>query len=91
MDLTAVADRHPQSLSGGQKQRLVIATALAQGPDAYFFDEPTSGVDYRHLVSISDHLRSLASDGCVVVVASHDAEFLNHCCDRTVALRPLPT
>lgn len=91
MDLTTVADRHPQSLSGGQKQRLVIATALAQGTDAYFFDEPTSGVDYRHLVSVSDHLRSLASDGSVVVVASHDAEFLNHCCDRTVTLFPLPT
>ncbi|MGP5584802.1 ABC transporter ATP-binding protein [Corynebacterium casei] len=89
VDLSEVAERHPQSLSGGQKQRLVIATALGRDTDVFFFDEPTSGVDYRHLVSISAQLRALAAKGKVVVVISHDPEFLAQCCDTAITLEPL--
>lgn len=92
LDLDALADRHPLSLSGGQKQRLVIATAIDQDARVVILDEPTSGVDHRHLVSIAQELRSLADEGRVVVVISHDAEFLNECADGLVELTgPVPT
>ena len=82
--LEEFAHRHPLSLSGGQKQRLVIATALASGAQVLLFDEPTSGVDYRHLDMIATQLRNLAQAGKTVIVISHDVEFLNHCADQVV-------
>ena len=49
-------------------------------------DEPTSGVDYRHLLTIAAELRSLADEGRVVVVISHDIEFLNECADHVIEI-----
>ena len=49
-------------------------------------DEPTSGVDHRHLVAIAAELRDLAAEGRVVIVISHDVEFLNECADDIVEL-----
>ena len=86
LDLADLADRHPLSLSGGQKQRLVIATAIDQGTRVLILDEPTSGVDHRHLVAIAAELRDLAREGRVVIVISHDVEFLNECADRVIEI-----
>jgi energy-coupling factor transport system ATP-binding protein len=89
LDLDAYASRHPLSLSGGQKQRLVIASAILCDKRVYVFDEPTSGVDYRHLTAISERLRALASQGAVVIVITHDIELLESCADRIVRLHSL--
>ncbi|EPH04396.1 hypothetical protein HMPREF1531_01111 [Propionibacterium sp. oral taxon 192 str. F0372] len=86
LDLASLTSRHPLSLSGGQKQRLVIATAIDQEARVLILDEPTSGVDHRHLLSIAAELRTLADDDRVVIVVSHDAEFLNECADRIIRL-----
>ena len=86
LDLVGLAERHPLSLSGGQKQRLVIATAVDQDARVIVLDEPTSGVDYRHLLTIAAELRSLADEGRVVVVISHDIEFLNECADHVIEI-----
>lgn len=86
LGLSDLADRHPMSLSGGQKQRLVIASALADDACVVVFDEPTSGVDQRHLVDIVALIRSLARSGVAVVVVSHDLEFVNACADHVVTL-----
>ena len=86
LDLADLADRHPLSLSGGQKQRLVIATAIDQDARVVILDEPTSGVDHRHLVAIAAELRDLAREGRVVIVISHDIEFLNECADYVVEI-----
>lgn len=88
MDLTEHLERHPLSLSGGQKQRLVIASALANNKRIYIFDEPTSGVDYRHLQAISNRLKSLARSGAVVIVITHDPELISICADSVAVLRP---
>lgn len=89
LSLDELADRHPLSLSGGQKQRLVIASAIACRKRVYVFDEPTSGVDHRHLVEISAHLRSLAASGAVVLLISHDLELLDECADAVLTVHPL--
>ncbi|KAB1647348.1 energy-coupling factor ABC transporter ATP-binding protein [Pseudoclavibacter sp. CFCC 14310] len=85
-DLAELADRHPLSLSGGQKQRVVIAAALAKQPQVCVFDEPTSGVDRRHLRAIAECLRELAEAGTVVIVITHDPELIDACADRLVAI-----
>jgi energy-coupling factor transport system ATP-binding protein len=88
-DLLDFADRHPLSLSGGQKQRLMIAAAVARDAAVYLFDEPTSGVDRRHLDAIGQQLRELASAGHVVLVITHDPELVDACADTIIALHPL--
>jgi energy-coupling factor transport system ATP-binding protein len=88
-DLLNFADRHPLSLSGGQKQRLMIAAAVARDAAVYLFDEPTSGVDRRHLDAIGQQLRELASAGHVVLVITHDPELVDACADTIIALHPL--
>ena len=77
------------SLSGGQKQRLVIAAARMVDKEIYIFDEPSSGLDYRHLRSTARTIRDLAEADKVVVVVTHDEELLTACADRVVQMRPL--
>lgn len=87
-DLADLADRHPLSLSGGQKQRLVIAAARATNRPIVILDEPTSGVDARHLDSIVATLRRMADEGAAVIVVTHDGEFASACADRLITLTP---
>lgn len=85
-DLANLGERHPLSLSGGQKQRLVIAAARATGRPIVILDEPTSGMDARHLDSITATLRRIADEGAAVVVVTHDGEFAAACADRLITL-----
>ena len=87
-DLAHLGDRHPLSLSGGQKQRLVIAAARATGRRIVILDEPTSGIDARHLDSITATLRRIANEGAAVIVVTHDGEFASACADRLITLTP---
>ena len=48
-----------------------------------------TGLDYRHLQSTAQAIRSLADQGRVVVVVTHDEELLAACADRIVELQPL--
>lgn len=85
-DLDAYEDVHPMALSGGQKQRLVVATAVLSGREVLIFDEPTSGLDYRHMMEICRITKQLAKDGRIVLVVSHDKEFMQEACDRLLTL-----
>lgn len=87
--LTDVAERHPMSLSGGQKQRLVVAAAQMVDKEIYVFDEPSSGLDYRHLHSTARTIRDLAEADKVVVIVTHDEELLTACADHVVKIQPL--
>ncbi|MBC6447504.1 ABC transporter ATP-binding protein [Actinokineospora xionganensis] len=89
LDLDHCGDRHPLSLSGGQQQRLVVATARLSGRRVVIFDEPSSGVDRRHLRSMTRTMRDVATGGAVVVLISHDADLLDLAADQELRLRPL--
>ena len=88
LDLAAFAERHPLSLSGGQQQRLVVAAARVAGRRIVIFDEPSSGVDRRHLSSISRQIRQVAADGAVVLLISHDEDLLGLAADAQLSLAP---
>ncbi|MFD8015991.1 ABC transporter ATP-binding protein [Streptomyces sp. NPDC058955] len=89
LDLKGFGDRHPLSLSGGQQQRLVVATARLSGRRVVIFDEPSSGVDRRHLQSMTRTMRDVADAGAVVVLISHDADLLTLAADRELRLTAL--
>ena len=86
LHLLPFRERHPMSLSGGQKQRLAVATALLSEKPILIFDEPTSGLDYARMVEVSGVIRSLARQGRIVLVVTHDQEFLQRACDRVLRL-----
>lgn len=79
-------DRHPMALSGGQKQRLSIATAVLSQRPVLIFDEPTSGLDYRSMCQVSALLRQLAESGRIIIVVSHDREFMRLTCGCEIHL-----
>lgn len=75
-------DKHPMALSGGQKQRLAIVTGIIAEKKILIFDEPSSGLDYAHMKTVSKTLRELADNGHIVLVVTHDLELLNSTCDQ---------
>ncbi len=83
-DLYDFKEQHPMALSGGQKQRLAVATALLSEKEILIFDEPTSGLDYRHMQEVGQVIRELAEQGKIVIVVSHDQEFMQAACDRVL-------
>lgn len=85
-DLVELLERHPMSLSGGQKQRVAIATAVLSGKSIIFLDEPTSGLDARHMEEVHQYLRKLHQAGLIIVIISHDIEFLTKACSRILYL-----
>lgn len=86
LHLLPFRERHPMSLSGGQKQRLAVATALLSEKPILIFDEPTSGLDYARMVEVSGVIRNLAQQGRIVLVVTHDQEFMQRACDRVLRL-----
>ena len=50
------------------------------------FDEPTSGLDYARMAEVSGVIRSLARQGRIVLVVTHDREFMQRSCDRVLRL-----
>jgi cell division transport system ATP-binding protein len=67
----------PHQLSGGEQQRLAIARALLNSPKLILADEPTGNLDPESSGEIVELLRSLAIDGCAVLMASHDINVIN--------------
>jgi len=82
--LEELRERHPLTLSGGQKQRLGIALACMKQARVICLDEPTSGLDAGNMQRISGLLRDVAGDGTLVLVITHDAEFIESTFDHTV-------
>lgn len=75
-----------RTLSGGEKQRVVLASALAQTPEALLLDEPTTYLDLEHQLSLYRLLRTLSSEGVLVITITHDLNLAATYCDRLVLL-----
>jgi iron complex transport system ATP-binding protein len=83
-----LADRHYMTLSGGEKQRVVIASALAQGPDVLLLDEPTASLDLGYQLEVAALLTRLNRDrGVTMVLATHDLNLAAGVCDTLLLLR----
>ncbi|MDO5574342.1 MAG: energy-coupling factor ABC transporter ATP-binding protein [bacterium] len=85
--LHAYRNQHPMALSRGQKQRLTIAAALMSDARILILDEPSSGLDGESMRKMSDLLQQIAGMGRILLIISHDTEFIRTCCSRTVELR----
>ena len=77
---------HPRDLSEGQRLALVLAVVLTSKPAVICLDEPTRGLDYPGKAALAEILGSLKAEGCAVLVATHDVEFVAQVADRVVVL-----
>ena len=85
-DLLPYKEVHPAVLSGGQRQRLAVCQAVLSGKKVVIFDEPTSGLDYKHMMQTGEIIQKLSHEGYIVLVITHDYEFLNLVCHSVIQL-----
>ena len=85
-DLLPYKGVHPAVLSGGQRQRLAICQAVLSEKKVVIFDEPTSGLDYTHMMQTGEIIQRLSREGYIVLVITHDYEFLNIACHSVIQL-----
>lgn len=74
-------------LSGGQQRRVLVARALAGGPDVLLLDEPLAGVDLLSQEVLAGALHRLVEAGTTVVVVAHELGPLRPLITRVVAMR----
>jgi ABC-type sugar transport system ATPase subunit len=70
------------SLSGGNQQKVVFAKWLEAKPSLVLLDDPTRGVDIGAKREMHGIIRSLADEGCVVLMHSSDPLELVNVCAR---------
>ena len=74
------------SLSGGQQRRVLVARALAAGPELLIMDEPTAGVDAASQEALAAVLARLSAVGTTLVVVTHEAGPLAEVIERAVVV-----
>ena len=74
-------------LSGGQMQRLAVVVSDICGKELLVFDEPTSGLDLKSMEEVGILTRSLATQGKVLLIITHDIEFMMRICTRILFIR----
>ncbi|MDO5853230.1 MAG: ABC transporter ATP-binding protein [Thermoplasmata archaeon] len=87
MGIKHLAMRNFNELSAGQHQKVAIARGLAQTPRVLILDEPTSNLDVRHQVQVTELLHDLAvRNGMTVLMISHDLNTSAKYADKVVMM-----
>ena len=86
VDMSAYKKRQIGELSGGQKKRIFVARALAQGGQIILLDEPFTGVDIKTEDSLISLFRSLAAEGRLILVSTHNLGSVPSFCDEVMLI-----
>jgi peptide/nickel transport system ATP-binding protein len=79
--------QYPHEFSGGMRQRVMIALALACGPELLIGDEPTTALDVMTQGQILQLLEDLRRDlGLSTLLITHDLSVIAETCDRVAIM-----
>lgn len=82
LGIPAIFHQNPlHTLSGGFKLRVLLAQVLFQKPDILLLDEPTNHLDLFSIKWLEGYLQTFQG---VLIVTSHDKDFLNSVCTDIV-------
>jgi len=83
VDLTKWRKAQTKTLSGGMRRRLEIARGLVHGPQIFFLDEPTTGLDPVSRVAVWEMLNRLKEvRKLTILITTHYMDEADRLCDR---------
>ncbi len=73
-------------LSAGQRRRVALAVLAARWPELWLLDEPHAGLDASARETLNQLVAEAAGSGTTVVIASHEADFVESLATRAVVV-----
>jgi zinc transport system ATP-binding protein len=84
-EIEDLAERSYAALSGGQQRRVLVARALAAGPELLILDEPTANMDTESEDRLFESLGKLKGKTTILIV-THDTGFVSALTDRVLCM-----
>jgi len=76
-----------QTLSRGMQQKLALAVALIHQPKLLLLDEPTLGLDVEATQNVKALVRSIANEGCAILLTTHQLDIAEELSDRVAIIQ----
>lgn len=86
LDIEHIKNQNVSNLSGGQAQRVFIARALINEPSILVLDEPTEGIDSKHVKDFYNVLFKLKKQNVTILLVTHDIGVVVDNADKVACL-----